>query len=63
MFIKSNPATVIGFGFLRTLKSLQNTPYLYISTGAVCGNYKPELRGNNASKDPTNVARIKLQVI
>lgn len=22
-----------------------------------CGNYKPELHGNNASKDPTNVAR------
>lgn len=51
---------VQGWGFPRILESSQNTTYLRVSApAAACGNYKPELRGNDAPKDPTSVARAR----
>lgn len=58
-------AGVIGRGFPRILKSSHKTRRVLARKGAAaaCGNYKPELRGNNATKDPTErCPRTKLRV-
>lgn len=58
-------AGVIGRGFPRILKSSHKTRRVLARkrAAAACGNYKPELRGNNATKDPTeHCPRTKLRV-